>query len=151
MDFIMRGTFAVSLVLISCSLTAVAQQPPVAPRTTATAPSQPASPTAHFDAVLRQALAALSQAGGYSVQVDSTWGANSQEHAAHGGSRYMLFSQGGKYRVEVQSTGAQSPDLICVNDGTHVTTLYLARKLYAQHPADSLQASLSGNKMLALS
>src|SRR5262245_21905404 len=107
--------------------------------------------TAHFDAVLRQALGALASAGSFAVEVESKWGAAGDSSGPQGGSHYRLVSQGGKYRVEVQSKGAAKPDLVCVNDGEQVTTLFAARNLYAQHAADSPQAALEANKMLALS
>jgi hypothetical protein len=46
---------------------------------------------------------------------------------------------------------AESPELICVNDGAHVTTLFPVRGLYSRHAAASPQASLEANKMLNLS
>ena len=107
--------------------------------------------TAHFDAVLRQALASLARAKNYAVEVDSKWASAADAQGGQHGSHYRLISQGGHYRVEIQSTAAQTPDLICVNDGAHVTTYYPARKLYSQHAVDSPQATLDENKMLALS
>jgi len=58
---------------------------------------------------------------------------------------------GGKYRVEIQAKTAASPELVCVNDGTKVTTYFPARKLYSQHAAGSPEASLPANKMLMMS
>jgi thiol-disulfide isomerase/thioredoxin len=113
---------------------------------------------ARLDAALRQALGALAKAGAYAVEVESQWGTAagpSAELAAgaapQGSSRYRLVSHGRHYRVEVQSQGAASPDLIAVNDGAQVITYYPARKLYAQHPADSREADVSANTMLAMS
>jgi thiol-disulfide isomerase/thioredoxin len=106
---------------------------------------------AKFDGVLRQALGALVRAGSYAVEVESTWGAPAEPGGPKGGSHYRLVSQGGRYRVEVQSLEARAPDLISVHDGAKVTTFYPARKLYSQHAADSPQATLEANKMLALS
>ncbi len=106
---------------------------------------------ANFDGLLRQALGALVRAGSYAVDVDSTWGAKAEERGPRGGSHYRLVWQGGRYRLEVQSLEARSPDLISVHDGAQVTTFYPARKLYSQHAADSPQATLEANKMLALS
>lgn len=107
--------------------------------------------TAHFDAVLRQALGALVQAKSYAVDVESNWNAAADPHGPQGGSRYRMTWQEGRYRVEVQSLAAQAPDLICVHDGAQVTTYYPARKFYSQHAADSPHATLEANKMLALS
>jgi thiol-disulfide isomerase/thioredoxin len=120
---------------------------------------QPASPTqshmdpaaAQFDAVMGRALDALVRSGGYQVDIDSQWGALNDTQGPKGASHYRLIWQNRKYRVEVQSQGATSPDLICVNDAAHVTTLFPARKLYSQHAADSPQAAIEANKMLALS
>jgi hypothetical protein len=106
---------------------------------------------ARFDAVLQQALGALAKAGSYAVEVDSQWGAHAEANGPHGGSHYRLIWQAGKYRVEVQSQSASSPELVCVNDGQKVTTLFPARGLYSQHAANSPQASVEGNTMLSLS
>lgn len=106
---------------------------------------------AHFDAVLRQALGSLGRAGSFAVEVDSTWGTAGEAQGAQGGSRSRLISQNGKYRVEMQSKTAASPDLVCVNDGAVVTTYFPARKLYSQHATNSPEASLPANKMLMMS
>jgi len=128
---------------------AIAQQPP------ALLPVQPQvhvdPATTHFDAVLRQALATLTRAKSYTVDVDSKWNSTADGHGPQAGSRYRLISQGGQYRVEIQAQSSQSPDLVCVNDGAHVTTYYPARKFYSQHAVDSSQATLDENKMLAMS
>lgn len=106
---------------------------------------------ANFDALLRQALAALGRAGSYAVDVDSTWGAVGDQHGHQGGSYSRLVAQANRYRVEVQSKTANTPDLVCVNDGAQVTTYYPARQLYSQHAIDSPSATLAANKMLAMS
>jgi hypothetical protein len=49
---------------------------------------------ARFDAVLQQALTALVRAGGYSVDVESTWGSPGDAQAPQGGSTYHLVQQG---------------------------------------------------------
>src|SRR5439155_4858850 len=136
-------TFTLCIAMIATA--AVAQEHAVV------AQHKPDAATAHFDAVLRQALGALVRAGSYAVDVESKWSAAGDTSGPQGGSRYRLAWQAGKYRVEVQSQAAQSSDLICVNDGAQLTTLYPARKLYSQHAADSPQATLEANKMLALS
>lgn len=128
-----------SLLLIS----AAAAQQPATPAHTQVDPA-----TAGFDATLAQALGALTKAGAYTLEVDSAW---SDQGGSRVGSRYRLASQAGKYRVEIQSHASQQVDLICVNDGAQVTTYYPARKLYSQHAANSPQATLEANKMLALS
>lgn len=105
----------------------------------------------HFAATLQQALGTLAQAGSFSVDVDSVWGAASDAKGPQGGSRYRLVSQAGKYRVEIQSKAAQAPELVCVNDGQTVTTYFPARAIYSRHPANSPAATIEGNKMLAQS
>jgi thiol-disulfide isomerase/thioredoxin len=134
-----------AVVLAVCAVPAVAQEHAIVAQ-----PKVDAS-AANFDGVLRQALGALVRAGSYAVDVESTWGATAEAGGPKGGSHYRLVWQGGRYRVEVQSLEARSPDLISVHDGAKVTTFYPARKLYSQHAADSPQATLEANKMLALS
>jgi peroxiredoxin len=132
--------------LIAAGLTATAagQQPIVAqPEANAAA--------AQFGAVLQQALGTLSAAGRYALDVESTWGAVGDPNGPQGGSRYRLIADAGKYRVEVQSKGAASPELVCANDGENVTTWFPARKLYSKHAVDSPQASIESNTMLAMS
>jgi hypothetical protein len=107
----------------------------------------------HFQP-LGQALTALGGAESYALDVESKWGAADAAQAADapgGSSRYKLTAQRGKYRVEVQSAAAQSPELICACDGTNVTTFFPARKLYSQHAVGSPQASIESNTMLAIS
>jgi thiol-disulfide isomerase/thioredoxin len=106
---------------------------------------------AHFQAVMQQALGALARAKTYALDVESEWGAVDDPQGPQGGSRYRLVAGGGKYRVEMQSKAAQSPELLCVNDGQQVTTLLPARGLYSQHAVGSPQASLEANTMLSLS
>jgi thiol-disulfide isomerase/thioredoxin len=114
------------------------------------APPAASTAAARFDAMLHQSLAALSKAGSYAVDVDTTWEATGQSTGSHR-SHYRLVWQGGKYRVEVQSHGAQTLDLVCVNDGANVTTYFPARKLYSRHPTSSREGSLEANTMLAMS
>jgi peroxiredoxin len=106
---------------------------------------------AAFDQVLREALGALAKAGSYAVDVDCQWGAVGDPQGPQGASRYRLVSQGPKYRVEMQSQAAAAAELVCVNDGSQVTTYFPARKLYAQHAAGSPEAALEANTMLAMS
>jgi thiol-disulfide isomerase/thioredoxin len=132
------------------TIPAIAQQP-VTQQPAAQPQVHVDAATAHFDAVLKQALASLARAKSYTVDVDSKWNSSADARGPQAGSHYRLVSSGGQYRVEVQSVTAQSPDLICVNDGAKVTTYYPARRLYSQHAADSAQATLDENKMLAMS
>src|SRR5262245_7364308 len=110
-----------------------------------------AAASARFEAVLRDALTALARAGSFRGDVQSTWGAIDQADGPRGGGRYRLIRQGEKYRVEARSQEGTSPELICVNDGANVATYFPARKLYSEHAAESPQAGLEFNKMLALS
>ena len=127
--------------------------------TTAAAQTKPAivahrSPdqaAAHFQSVMQQALGALAKSGSYALDVTSEWNAVADANGPQGGSRYRLVAAGGKYRVEVQSKTAQSPELLCVNDGQQVTTLLPARGLYSQHAIGTPKASLEANTMLSLS
>jgi thiol-disulfide isomerase/thioredoxin len=114
-------------------------------------PPQDNAAAARFQTVMQQALGALAQSGSYAVDVDSQWSAVNDPQGPQGSSRYRLTWQGGKYRVEVQSKAAQSPELVCVNDGKQVTTYLPARKLYSQHAADAPQAAIENNPMLSLS
>jgi peroxiredoxin len=106
---------------------------------------------AHFQAVMQQALGTLARAGSFALDVESQWAAIDDPNGPQGGSRYRLIRAGSKYRVEVQSKSAQSPELLCVSDGQQVTTLLPARGLYSQHALGSPQASLEANTMLSIS
>jgi hypothetical protein len=119
-------------VLLSLSILTAFASPALAQRQTIVAQPQVDAPAARFGAVLHQALGALAQAGSYTLDVESQWGAVDDAQGPHGGSRYRLSWQGGKYRVVVQSHGAESPELICVNDA-HVTTLFPVRGLFLRH------------------
>ncbi len=145
----MRRTILFAALLAVLTTAVAAQQPATQSATPAQLQLDPA--TAHFDAVLKQAIAALARAKSYTVDVDSKWNASADAQGPQAGSHYRLVSSGAQYRVEIQSLTSQSPDLICINDGAHVTTYYPARKLYSQHAADSVQATLDENKMLAMS
>jgi thiol-disulfide isomerase/thioredoxin len=137
--------------LIAFSLAALLLSPAGGQDRAIAAPSQAdVAAAARFEAVLREALTSLARAGSYRVDVQSTWGAVDEPNGPKGGGRYRLVRQGDKYRVEAQSQQAASPDLICASDGTNVTTYFPARKLYSQHAANSPQAGLEFNKMLAL-
>jgi peroxiredoxin len=107
---------------------------------------------ARFQAVLAKALTALGTAESYALDVESQWSGLNDPAAPSGASRYRLIAQrGGKYRVEVQSAAAKSPELLCVCDAKNVTTFFPARSLYSQHAVGSPQASIESNTMLALS
>jgi thiol-disulfide isomerase/thioredoxin len=85
------------------------------------------------------------------LTVQSQWKANGDAPGQEGQSNYRLLARGKQHRIEVQSQGAQSPQLVCVNDGKHVTTLLGSQGLYSQHAVGSPQASLESNQMLAQS
>src|SRR5207237_147263 len=133
--------------IIFAILTSVGTAPVIAQQQPAQAQVHVDPATARFDAVLKQSLGALQRAQGYAVDVDSKWNSTADVQGPQTGSHYRLVSLGGRYRVEIQSLASQSPDLICVNDGAHVTTYYPARKFYSQHAAESVQAALDENKM----
>ena len=116
------------------------------------AKSKTEADTGRFQAVLGQALTALGGAESYALEVESKWGAaDDKPDTPSGSSRYKLIAQRGKYRVEVQSAAAKSPELVCVCDGANVTTFFPARALYSQHAVGSPQASVESNTMLAMS
>jgi thiol-disulfide isomerase/thioredoxin len=140
----MRFTCAFSI-FISISVIVPAQEHSIRAQPKLDASAQ------HFDAVLKEALAALKTSGSFAVESETSWGAIGDQHGPQGGSRTRLISAAGRYRVEVQAKAAEVPDLICTNDGTTVTTYYPARKLYSQHAVDDPEANLPGNKMLAMS
>src|SRR4051794_31350191 len=112
-----RTVLGITMVAVFTAV-GTAQQPQIQPQTAV----DPA--TARFDAVLKQSLAALARAKAYSVDVDSKWNATADSHGAQAGSHYRLTSEGGRYRVEIQSVASQAPELVCVNDGKSVTTYY---------------------------
>src|SRR6476620_1975396 len=91
------------LVSVSASLAAQEQAIRAQPKLDAAA--------TQFDTVLKQALMGLKNAGSFVLEVDSTWGATDDHHGNQSGSHTRLVSAGGRYRVEVQSKNAGSPDL----------------------------------------
>src|SRR5947208_8830868 len=107
----MRHTIIFAVLAAIWTSPVIAQPPPSQPQVHV----DPA--TAHFDAVLRQALGALARAKSYAVDVDSKWNSSADAHGPQAGSHYRLITQGGQFRVEIQSQSSQSADLICVNDG----------------------------------
>lgn len=139
-----RALLIVGLVLASGG-------PPAAQERDLAVPGVTSAAAERFEQILREALATLQRAGSYLVEVDSQWQAAEGQHGPPGGGRYRLLWQQGQYRVEVRSQQAEQPELIAVADGREVLTYYPARQLYARHPADSPQADLAANTMLALS
>lgn len=136
-------------VLLTLAFVALLAPPAAAQRIVAQSKTQ--ADAARFATVLQQALGALGSAPSYALDVESQWGAPSDANAPSGSSRYRLVAAGGKYRVEVQSQNAKSPDLIAVNDGENMTTFLPARALYSQHAVGSPQASIDSNTMLSMS
>lgn len=104
-----------------------------------------------FAQVVGRALAFLGQAESFALGVQSKWQATGDVPGQSGQSSYRLLAQGGKYRIEVQAAGQAQPQLIHVNDGQHATTLLAAHDLYSQHAANSPQARIESNQMLAQS
>lgn len=115
------------------------------------AQSKAQADAARFAAVLQQALGTLAAAPSYALEVDSEWGAPGDPMAPSGSSRYRLVASEGKYRVEVLSPHAKTPDLLAVNNGETVTTWFPARTLYSQHAVGSPQANIDSNTMLSMS
>ncbi len=114
-------------------------------------PSTAAQDAAKFAEVIGGALQFLGKADTYVLSVESKWKATGDAAGQAGESHYRLSSQGKKHRIDVQSVGAKSPQLIAVNDGKNMTTLLAAQGLYSQHPVDSAKASLESNQLLAQS
>ena len=126
----------------------VAERQASAPRTASTTTS---ADVAKLNSVVGQALQFLGKAENYVLSVESKWKASGDAPGQEGQSNYRLLARGKQHRIEVQSQGAQTPQLICVHDGQHVTTLLANQGLYSQHPAGSPRASLESNQMLAQS
>jgi thiol-disulfide isomerase/thioredoxin len=137
--------------LIALATSAQAQivaQAQAEPKATSSAAS---ADVAQLNAVVGQALQFLGKAENYVLTVQSQWKASGDAPGQEGQSNYRLLARGKQHRIEVQSLGAQSPQLVCVNDGKHVTTLLPGQKLYSQHAVGSPRASLESNQMLAQS
>jgi thiol-disulfide isomerase/thioredoxin len=126
----------------------VARPQALAPRTASTTSS---ADVAKLNSVIGQALQFLGKAENYVLSVESKWKASGDAPGQEGESDYRLIARGKQHRIEVQSPGARTPQLICVNDGQHVTTLLASQGLYSQHPVNSPRASLESNQMLAQS
>jgi thiol-disulfide isomerase/thioredoxin len=124
---------------------------PTSAPTTRKASAATASDNERFAQVVGRALLFLGQAESYTLGVQSKWQATGDVPGQSGQSNYRLLAQGGKYRIEVQTAGQAQPQLIHVNDGRHATTLLAAHDLYSQHVADSRQARIDSNQMLAQS
>lgn len=122
-----------------------------APATNAAAAAslaQASADQAKFDEVLAEAVRFLRTAPSFMLDVTGEW---KTSRGAEGKNHYTLVHQRpGLFRIEVQSGFAKTPDLICVNDGQDVTTLYDSQLLYSQHPVGE-GGELSRNTMLAQS
>jgi thiol-disulfide isomerase/thioredoxin len=106
---------------------------------------------AKLNAIVGQALTFLGKAENYVLTVQSQWKASGDAPGQEGQSNYRLIARGKQHRIEVQSQGAQAPQLVCVNDAKNVTTLLAPSGLYSQHAVGSPQASLESNQMLSQS
>ena len=122
-----------------------------APQSPAQPSAAPQTDAAKLDAIVGQALAFLGKAESYALTVNGQWKATGDAQGQSGQCNYRLIARGKQHRIEVQSAGAASPQLICVNDGKNVTTLLPAQGLYSQHAAGSPRASLESNQMLSQS
>jgi thiol-disulfide isomerase/thioredoxin len=125
--------------------------PAAAAATPATAAPTQVGDNERFAQVVGQALLFLGKAESFTLGVQSKWKATGDAPGQTGQSNYRLLARGGKYRIEVQAAGQSQPQLIHVNDGQHATTLLVAHDLYSQHAADSPQARIESNQMLAQS
>ncbi|WP_254513123.1 DUF2092 domain-containing protein [Anatilimnocola floriformis] len=126
-----------------------APQNPAAPQgQPAYSQQQASADQAKFDEVLAECVKFLKTAPNYKLEVTNDWktarGAEGQNHYK------MTHARPNLYRIEVQSGFSKTPDLICANDGTQVTTLHDAQQLYSQHPAAE-EGELTHNVMLAQS
>ncbi len=146
-----RYTLALTLVLAlstGSSAQIVARPQAAAP---AEGPATTSADVAKLNSVVGQALQFLGKADNYVLSVESQWKASGDAPGQEGKCKYRLLVRGKQHRIEVQSHGARSPQLICVNDAQHVTTLLASQGLYSQHPISSPRASLESNQMLAQS
>ena len=101
-----------------------------------------------FDEVLTEAVRFLRTAPSYKLDVTNHW---KTSRGAEGKNHYtMVHSRPNLFRIEVQSGFSKTPELVCVNDGQQVTTLYDSQLLYSQHPVGE-QGELQRNTMLAQS
>jgi thiol-disulfide isomerase/thioredoxin len=166
-EYTMKRLLIVGLVWAACHAPAAGQTARRVPAgtaapaatasgSTANGTKSPAAPAAasdgeRFAQVVGRALLFLGQAESYSLGVQSKWKATGDAPGQAGQSNYRLLARGGKYRIEVQAAGQTGPQLVHVNDGQHATTLLVAHELYSQHAADSPQARIESNQMLAQS
>ncbi len=139
------------LLLIACAgicvLASVAQAQGPAPAAAQTM-AQASVDQAKFDEVLAECVRFLRTAAIYKLDVTNEW---KTARGAEGKNHYsMVHQRPDLYRIEVQSGFSKSPDLICANDGTQVTTLHDSQLLYSQHPAGA-EGELTHNVMLAQS
>lgn len=103
---------------------------------------------ATFEQVLSQTAAFLRE-GAYRVEVASQWKSAGTAQGGSGASTYRLWvERPAKFRIEIQSSAAPQPELLCACDGNAVTTLLAARKLYSKSPAAN---GLQNNTLLAMS
>jgi thiol-disulfide isomerase/thioredoxin len=133
--------------LASSALAQIIAQPQAHAKPASTASAD----VAQLNKIVGQALQFLGNAENYSLAVQSQWKASGDAPGQEGQSNYRLLARGKQHRIEVQSHGAEGPQLVCVNDGKNVTTLLAAQGLYSQHAVGSPQASLESNQMLAQS
>jgi len=141
---------SLALILAYASLASaqIVAKPQVEPKATTSTAS---ADVAKLNAIVGQALQFLSKADNYVLTVQSQWKASGDAPGQEGQSNYRLLARGKQHRIEVQSQGAEAPQLVCVNDGKNVTTLLASQGLYSQHAVGSPQASLESNQMLAQS
>ena len=137
----MRATFFYMAVMALCGTSVGLAQTPGASK--AIDQSQ-----AKFDEVLGKTAAFLKQ-GTYAVEVSSQWKSTGEAEGGSGASMYRLtVERPAKFRIEVQSAAAKSPELLCACDGQKVTTLLTTRAMFSQTPAT---AGLQNNTLMSMS
>ncbi|QDU31731.1 Thiol-disulfide oxidoreductase ResA [Anatilimnocola aggregata] len=153
-----------SLMLVAATVTAQGQNPaqqpvqkPARPQSSGVIHDNQVKPAAYaqasadqhkFDEVLTEAVRFLRTTPSYKLDVTNNW---KTSRGAEGKNHYtMVYQRPNLFRIEVQSGFSKSPELICVNDGQQVTTLYDLQLLYSQHPVGE-QGELQRNVMLAQS
>jgi peroxiredoxin len=126
-----------------------------APATSTTAVAAPnadlvkaSADQAKFDEILAETVRFLRTAPSFKLNVAGQW---KTSRGAEGKNHYsLIYQRPHKFRIEVQSGFAKSPELICVSDGQDVTTLHDTEQLYSKHPIGE-GGELKRNTMLAQS
>jgi len=118
--------------------------------TTALAQEPAKSESPKFDDLLQRASAALADADAWSLDCRRHWLVESGDAKSEETSRYRFLTDrdGQRFRIEVQSEMAESPELICACDGREVTMLLAAAKIYSRGPAQTAADAIAGDQLL---